>query len=186
MKENILKVLFEEYVNGTPEKAVVIDKRISLCNLTYAVMRGINIEPENKNVFICSRVVKHLYDKKPAEEFNFLLEFLHKIVRYPDKIYKNQDSKRGEFCFAKMINGQDYLCSLEVVKIPPVILGVAQFGISKFGQEKEMIEIHVVTAFRNRKSDKYLKNYTLLWDWGTGNPHRSALDTPKGSTNAPQ
>jgi hypothetical protein len=34
---------------------------------------------------------------------------------------------------------------------------------------------------------EYLKYPILLWTWGIGNPHRSALDTPvKESTNAPQ
>ena len=66
-----------------------------------------------------------------------------------------------------------------------MILEEATFGISGRSAEKERDEIQIVTAFRLR-DDKYLKNYTLLWDWRNGNPHRSVLDTPKESTNAPQ
>ncbi len=172
-------------MNGTPEKAIVIIKKVSLCNLTYAVMRGLELDFENKSVFISSRIIKHLYDKKPAEEFHFVLEYLHEIVRYPDRIYKNKNSKRGDFCFVKKIKEQDYLCSLEIVKTASVICGAEELDISGIEQGKEVIEASIVTAYRIR-DDKYLKNYTLLWDWGTGNPHRNALDTPEGSTCAPQ
>jgi hypothetical protein len=131
-----------------------------------------------------SRCLKHLFDKKPAEEFLFIIDHLHEMVRYPDKIYLNKEAKCGCFCFVKIINGVEYFCSLEIKKTPPAIYGEARFGISEYGEEKETEEIQVATAFRMRK--KYIKNYTLLWDWGNGNPHRSALDTPEESTNAPQ
>ena len=105
-------------------------------------------------------------------------------MRYPDKIYLNKDAKRGCYCFVKRIGGAEYFCSLEITKIKPAIYGQGEFGILECGEEKEKEEIQVATAFRMRKN--YIKNYTLLWDWGDGNPHRSALDTPKESTNAPQ
>src|SRR3989344_3832938 len=128
-----LKEFFKKYIEGTPEKALVADRKIFLCCLTKAVMKGVDIN-----------------------------------------------------CSVKKIGNEDYLCSIEIVKIPPAVFGEAVLGISEYGIEKEREEIQIATAFRLR-DDKYTKNYTLLWDWGNGNPHRSALDAPvKGSTNAPQ
>jgi hypothetical protein len=180
-----LREFFKKYVKDTPEKAVVADHKMALCYLTRAVMRGIYMDDSAKNVYITSRCVKHWFDKKPAEEFFFLIDNLHKIVKYPNKIYKNRKSKRGDFCFLKKIGNEEYICSVEILEFPPAVCGMAEFGASQLGTESIIKEIQVATAFRLR-DEKYIKNYTLLWDWGNGNPHRSALDTHKESTNAPQ
>ena len=180
-----LKEFFKKYIEGTPEKAIVADRKIFLCCFTNAVIKGVDIDYSIKNVYVTSRCIKHLFDKKPAEEFLFIIDHLHEVVKYPDKIYKNKIEKRGKFCFIKKIGNEEYICSIEVIKIPPAVLREAVFGVSEYGAEKEREEIQIATAFRLR-DDKYLKNYTLLWDWGNGNPHRSALDTPIESTNAPQ
>lgn len=163
MKKETLNDFFAKYVEGTQEKAKVIDQKSLLCRLTVAVAQAIDIKESRRSVYITTRCLKHLFDKKPAEEFLFILNHLREIVRYPDKIYLNKDEKRGEFCFVKRIGNSEYFCSIE--------------------NEKE--ETQVATAFRLR-DEKYIKKYTLLWDWGNGAPHRSALDTPKESTNAPQ
>ena len=181
---NILKDFFNKYVENTTEKAVVAYKKMSLCLLTVAVSRGVNINCA-RHVYVTTRALKHLYDKKPAEEFLFIISHLREIVRYPDKIYRNLKEKRGEFCFVKRIGNSEYFCSIEIIKISPAVWGEAVLCVSEFGAIKEREEIQVATAFRLRDS-KYIKNYTLLWDWGNGNPHRSALDAPKESTNATQ
>lgn len=168
-----LKGFFKRHIRNTPKKSIVVDRKIFLCNLTNAVLKGIKADDLIKGVYITSRCVKHLYDKKPAEEFDFILNHLLDIVKYPDKIYENLPGKRGGFCFIKRIGGEEYFCTIEIAEI----------------KESENIagvkETQVATAFRLR-DEKYIKNYTLLWDWGNGNPHRSALDTHKESTNAPQ
>ena len=181
-----LKEFFKKYIEGTPEKAIVADRKIFLCCLTKAVMKGVGIDHSAKNVFVTSRCIKHLFDKKPAEEFLFIINHLHEVVKYPDKIYKNKTGKRGAFCLIKKIGNEEYLCSIEIVKTLPAVFGKAVFGVSEYGAEKEREEIQISTAFRMRDKD-YIKNYTILWSWEGGAPHRSALDTPvKGSTNAPQ
>ncbi len=139
--------LYEEHIRGTEQKAFVFEKTVSLCNLTLAVMSGIKLE-ENKKVYITSVCLKHLYDKKPAEEFDFLVNYLYKIVMHPDTIYKNKDPKRGDFCFRKKLLENEYLCSIEVV---------------------ENGELFIATAFRLRK-ESYLNSYELLWNWRDGNP----------------
>lgn len=153
MRKEILQDFFEKYIKGTPEKAMVVDCKIFLCCLTNAVCLGIGVDKIIGKVYITSRALKHLFDKKPAEEFFFLIDNLHKIVKYPDKIYKNKTSKRGGYCLVKKIVDSNYLCSIEIVE-----------------------EIEIATAFRLRDND-YIKKYTLLWSWEDGTPHRSALDT---------
>lgn len=164
----LLHRFFEKYVKGTSEKAAVVNRKIFLCNLTNAVCVGIKINKKTKKVYITSRAVKHLFDKKPAEEFLFLIENLHKVVKYPDKIYRNKPGKRGEYCLVKRIGSINYLCSIEIILS---------------GECNQ--EIQIATAFRLR-DDNYTKKYTFLWSWGVDIPHRNALDTPKGTTHAPQ
>ena len=185
MKEEILKDFFERHIKGTEEKAIVADQKMLLCRMTLAVSQTINIDQRMRSIYITTRCLKHLYDKKPAEEFLCLIDCLNKVARYPDKVFWNKKSKRGDFCLVKNIKGQNYLCSIELIHIYPSSFGAIKLGSSTFGATKEVIEIHITTAFRIR-DEKYLGKYTLLWSWGDGNPHRSALDTPKGSTNAPQ
>ena len=68
---------------------------------------------------------------------------MHKILRYPDCIYKNRQEKRGEYCLVKDIKNKKYLCSIEV---------------------GELKEINTATAFRVA-DNKYLEKYELLWSW---------------------
>ena len=164
----LLNKFFDQYIKGTVEKAAVVNRKIFLCNLTNAVCVGIGVNKKTKKVYITSRAVKHLFDKKPAEEFFFLIENLHKVVKYPDKIYKNKPGKRGENCLVKRIGDVNYLCSIEII------------SSSEYDQE-----IQIATAFRLR-DDNYIKKYTLLWSWGVDIPHRGALDTSKRTTRAPQ
>ncbi len=155
MRKEILQDFFEKYIKGTSEKAIVADHKIFLCHLTNAVCDGIKIANNIGKVYITSRVLKHLFDKKPAEEFFFLVDNLHKIVKYPDKIYQNKTSKRGGYCLVKRIGDLDYLCSIEVARI--LCDGI------------ELEEIQIVTAFRLRDND-YIKKYILLWSWEDGIP----------------
>ncbi|MDO8512754.1 MAG: hypothetical protein Q7S57_05770 [bacterium] len=137
--------VYEKYIKGTPEKGLVEEKKFLVCFLTQAVCKGMNFN--SNKVYISTRVLKHMYDKKPAEEFNFLLVNLNKIVRYPDHIYANKLGKRGDICLQKCVAGNQYLCSIEFV-----------------GTEEEQKEIQITTAFRIRKSN-YLLGYKLLWSW---------------------
>ncbi len=106
-------------------------------------------------VFLLStRALKHLYDKKPAEEFHAVLRFVHLVVQFPDKIYKNKMEKHADICFVKRVRGSEYFCALQKIENT----------------------FFIVTCFRLRDPD-YIKNYTLLWNRGSGKPHRHALET---------
>lgn len=108
----------------------------------------------NPRIYVSTRVLKHLYDKKPAEEFDFILENIPDILARPDHLYRNKSDKRGQFCLMKQIESREYLASLEVID-----------GI--YGRE-----IQLVTAFRVR-SEPYLKDYDLLWSRRDGETHSS-------------
>lgn len=143
---HVLKVLFEEYIKTTAEKSVVENKTVLLCHLTNSVVNAIG-SAESK-AYVTNRMLKHIFDNKPAEEFHFLVDHLHKVVKFPDKIYKNKDGKRGGFCFVKRIKNDEYLCSIEII---------------------EGEGFYVATAFRLRKP-QYLNSYELVWSWKGDNP----------------
>jgi hypothetical protein len=147
-KKEVLKNLYKQHIKGTASKAVVNEITASICRVTNTVGRCVNNHVVcGHKVHITTRALKHLYDKKPAEEFDFIVDNLHKVVKYPDNIYKNKNPKRGNLCFTKTLNGNIYFCSLEV-------------------SEEEM---YVVTCFRIRK-ESYLNDYELLWSWRDDNP----------------
>ena len=150
MLRKIVPELHLNYIKGTAKNAVVQNLRVFLCNLTLAVSKnGLDFKKDRKKlrVYISSRVLKHVYDKRPAEEYDFLIENLHLIVKYPDNVYKNKNGKRGNFCFTKIINVQKYFCSLELIET-----------------DATTKELEVVTFFRVPK-EKYLDSYMLLWSW---------------------
>ena len=145
-KREVLRNLFEQYVKGTQNGAVVIDKTVFFCHLTNQVNKVLGIK--ESVVYVRTIPIKHIYDKRPAEEFDFIVDYIHKVVKYPDHIYKNKSPKRGTFCFVKSIQDEKYLCSLEII-------------------EENERKIMIVTAFRIRK-DNYLDSYDLLWSWRNG------------------
>lgn len=145
----------------TEEKATVADKRVLFSHLTNAVKEAMRLQ--TKKVYLSTRVLKHLYDRKPAEEFACIIDHVHLMVRYPDEIYENKQGKRGSFCLVKLINGKKYLCSIEIERYT--------LGVDKETQDEKtsIEEIGVATAFRIR-DDAYLNGYRLLWSWRGGIP----------------
>ena len=141
-KIEILNNLYQKYIKGTQPKIFVTHKVVVLCHLTNQVNKVILDKSGLSRVYISTKMIKHLYDKKPAEEFDFIIDNLHKIIKYPNYIYKNKKEKRGDWCFVKKIKNELYISSLE--------------------HEEEILEI--VTVFRIRK-EKYLENFELLWSW---------------------
>lgn len=147
--------LYKQYIKGTEKGAIVQLVQVLLTNLTIAVSQGISYS--NRKVYISTRVLKHLYDKRTAEEFEFLIHNVHLIVKYPDIIYKNKSSKSGNYCFVKELKNKKYLCSMQIIK------------------KGDSTSWEVVTFFRT--DSDYLKNFELLWEWKGGNLHRSAFDS---------
>jgi len=144
--------LHQQYIKNTTKTAEIPLKTISLCKLTNIIAESLNFS--SKTVFLKTKVLKHMYDKRPAQEYDFLLRNLVKIVKYPDIIYKNMDHNRGNKCFAKTINNITYFVPLEEVK----------------GLEAN----YIVTAFK--VEEDYIKKFEALWNWEGGYLHRNTLD----------
>lgn len=128
---------------------MVPDLTLCFCELTRLVMKNGNFLAHK--VYITTKVIKHWYDSKPAEEFEAIIKSVEAIVRFPEYIYENKAAKRGELCFVKTVKGIKYFCSIETTNENDPDDG-------KQGMN------YVVTAFRLRK-EKYLKDYKLLWSW---------------------
>ncbi len=150
-KKEVLKYLYKNYIINTKSKAIVTDITVVLCLLTNQVNKTVFNCCGLSKVYVGTRVLKHLYDKKPAEEFIFIINSLHRIVKYPDKIYKNKNTKRGDWVFVKKIKNEQYICSL---------------GVESQDNDRYL---EVATVFRIRK-ESYLKSYEFLWSWEDGNP----------------
>lgn len=151
MSNKIIPELCEKYIRGTEKYAIVQDVQVLLCNLTYAVNSGIGISCNR--VYINTRVLKHIYDKRPAEEFDFLIENIHTVVKYPKYVYLNKTGKKGNFCFVSDLNNNLYMCSVELKK----------------DENNNHSHCEAVTFFRIQK-ENYLENYELLWEWKGGEP----------------
>ncbi len=148
MRKISLTKLHKLYIQGTEEKAPIILQTTFLCSVTNEVIKAINLKTQK--VHVTTKMLKHLYDAKPAEEYEFILRNLVSIVRFPDKIYENKGGKRGQVCFIKKIKSKNYFCSFEATQVT----------INENNTENMNF---VVTAFRIRRKG-YLKNYKLLWD----------------------
>ena len=154
MQKNALRKMFEKYVRRTPREAAVFKSNIDIARISPEIADSLNTH--ERNVSISTRSLKHLYDKKPAEEFDAILDNLAVVIENPDTLYKNKDHMRGNYCITKYIGGVAYLVSLEIP------------------QQNAAKTIQVVTSFRVRDS-QYLEHYDLLRSWRDGahsSPHR--------------
>jgi hypothetical protein len=148
--------LHKKYVRNTPKKANIKIVETFLCNLRSLVPRLLDIPC--KEIYINTRVIKHLYDKRPAQEFDFILSHIVSILKYPDQIYKNKRGKRGGYCFLKNIEDVFYLCCVEITQLN-----------STNKPRLEVVTIFIV-------AEKYLSGYELLWERkGGGTIHRNAV-----------
>ncbi|MCA9372250.1 hypothetical protein KC726_05130 [Candidatus Woesebacteria bacterium] len=140
--------LFKKYVYKTEKKKHVFLKATKITSLTQVVSRVIDIK--SNKVYITTRVLKHLYDKKPSIEFYDCIKNLPKIIRYPDTIHANIESKRGDYCFIKKYDSRFYICSLKKARVA----------------KKDLTEetLFVVTIFWLRRQT-YLKKYPHIWSW---------------------
>ncbi len=147
---SIIPHLYKKYVRGTAKKAIVQSVTVLLCHLTATVMKGVGSSCQK--IYISTRVLKHIYDKRPAEEFDFCLEHVMSTVRYPNRVYKNKGGKRGAYIFVKDVQNSQCLVSVETVT----------------DANGNATHCEVATFFR--PSEGYLNSYELLWEWKDGTP----------------
>lgn len=143
-KDHKLIDVFQKYVKLTPEKSIIkiIEVRLS----------DFNFKGKNNRTYISTRSIKHVYDKRPAEEFDRCILILNEIIKNPTEVYDNlsKEGKRGSILLSyKDVYGQRYVCSLE--------------------ESDEPAAYKVVTFFRIRK-ENYLNGYKLIWSQEGGTP----------------
>ena len=108
-----MRSFFTRYVKGTASRASVLNRTRFLCRLPSEVCDIIQTNEEKSAVNMTSRCLKHLYDKKPAEEFLFLLDNLYNMLKHPDSVYFNKGEKRGTFSLVKKMGESEYFCAIE-------------------------------------------------------------------------
>ena len=151
MKKNKAIIrLHTECIESTEKGVLVKPKTITVTELTRVVIEGIGLS-FNK-VYMTSKALKHCYDKRDPMEYDFVIQHLKEVVRFPEMILENQPSQRGKFCFVKTIKKVTVMVSLEEV------------------EEGDIKGNFVVTAYRIKKPINYFRDYRILWSWEDGNP----------------
>ncbi|MEK7457950.1 MAG: hypothetical protein AAB612_00465 [Patescibacteria group bacterium] len=140
--------LHKKYIKGSEKKALIKEFTVYVCNLTKAVKTGCSII--GVKVYITTKTMKHIYDVKPAVDYDFLILHLPKLIKTPDRVCRNSSSKRGAYLFVKEVNEVIYVISVE-----------------------ECVEngetcLFVATGFRS--DEDYLKKFPTIWSWRGGIP----------------
>ena len=132
--------LHRSFVRDTKPGENVINSAAFLCQLSEKISQCINL-PIAK-VYISTKTLKHLYDKRSAQEYDCLLGNMPAIVKYPDLLYRNKREKSGDYIFVKAVNGYSYMCSV------------------KYIQTNECNKLNIITAFSVKP--EYMKDFKLL------------------------
>jgi hypothetical protein len=138
---------FKRHIEHTEKDSLVVEETLAVCNLSRKVVTF--LDALSPKVYITTRALKHLYDKRPAQEFDFILHNMHVIIKFPDDIFRNKTGKRGDCCFVKEFKGVKYFLSLQ--KIEPL------------DPLEDTERYYVATCFRT--DDAYLKKYEKIWCW---------------------
>ncbi len=144
--------MHENFIAGTKPKQYVKVSTLLLCQLSSEVRKAIGAK--SSKVYISSKSIKHIYDrhcheKKQNNIYTIIIDNLDNIVKYPDMIKQNKESKKkkGAVVFIKEINGITFACPIE---------------ISMLRKVKKMKEIiSVVSVFK--KNEGYLKDTKILY-----------------------
>jgi hypothetical protein len=140
--------IHEKYIRRTKFEGPILKLKIRVTKITKKTKRAIG--SNNRRIYIRTFALKHLYDKRPAEEFDFVIDHLAIIIGTPNNLYRNKTNKTGGFCITKRIDNDYYIAVIEV-----------------FSRNTTKEEIQIVTAFRIRDK-KYLRDYELLRSWRDG------------------
>lgn len=140
-KRDMLKGIHEELIKDTYPGAVVANEVILLCRINIQSLR--HTELGQAGIYVSSRALKHMYDKRPAQEYDCLLNNIPQIIGYPDHIYRNKPLLGG-FAFVKAIHGYSYMCPVKRIR-------------------DNQNKLCVVTAFSVKPW--YMKDFKLLWSF---------------------
>ncbi len=140
-----LAVIVDRYIKNTPRKGYVKDLRIKLCDVPHKLKGKLKIKDER--VYITTKSLKHLYDARAAEEFDFIISNIEVFILNPTRVYKNKEGKTGNLCFYKEVRNGAYFSILEATDNLTCV--VSAYRLS------DIVE----------KRKNYLAGYKLIWSW---------------------
>lgn len=133
----------ERYIKNTPRKGYVKDLRIKVGEIPHKLRTKVGAK--DSRVYVTTKSLKHMYDARLAQEFDFIIANIEFVINDPQRIYKNKEGKTGDVCL---------YCELE---------GNAYFYILDNGSG----QVRIVSAYRlsavEEKRRNYLSGYKLLW-----------------------
>jgi len=137
--------IVERYIKNTPRKGYVKDLRIKVGELPHKLKP--KIKTKDPRVYINTKSLKHMYDARSAQEFDFIISNIEAVIAHPLKVYKNKEGKTGDICLYKEFEASAYFYILDT----------------------HAENIHIVSAYRlseiEEKRKNYLAGYKLLWSW---------------------
>lgn len=144
MNKKLVKVI-ERYIKNTPRKGYVKDLRIKICKISHKLRR--KLKAKDESVYITTKSLKHMYDARSAQEFDFIVTNLETAITHPYRIYKNKTGKTGDVCLYSEFNNSAYFYILET----------------------KSSSTYLVSAYRlssvEEKRKNYLAGYKLLRSW---------------------
>ena len=144
---------YKNHIRGTAQYQKITLARGFLCNVKPSLLTVLtnNSGCTGRPVYLSTKSLKHIhdrhvYDKGNFSEFIVILQNLTRIIKFPDEVRMDARSKRGDFMFVKNVAAQPYFVSIQ---------------ISPVG------EMDILSS--SATGESYLKNFTLLWSWGSAN-----------------
>lgn len=159
-----LRDLHKLYVKNTDQKAPIVPERALAGYLSNAVKKILNGQQKEefsvRKVYISTKVMKHLYDKRTARAYDAILTNIPLLIRRPQDIYFNIKDREGDYAFTRAIEVVDYegnksqevyFCSLQAYK-----------------KELDVVTVFIFTS--ERKLKNYLNQCTHIWNWRGDSP----------------
>ncbi len=146
--------LHKKYIDGTGLEAPIFVTTVRICTITAETARGLRkyIADVEKpcDIYMSTKSLKHMYDKRPAEEYFSIIKVLPEIMRRPEHVYENKVEKSASLLFVTKVENGTIICALQK-------------------RSGDRCSFHVVSAFRARekKVAKYLSHCKLTWSWGS-------------------
>ena len=159
-----LRDLHKLYVKNTDQKSPIVLERALVGSLSNAVKEVLNGQHEEefntRKVYISTKVMKHLYDKRTAQAYDAILTNIPLLIRHPQDIYLNKKDREGDYAFT---------CEMEVVDYEGNKSQEVYFcSLQIYEKEMDIVTVFVFTS--ERKLKNYLNQCTHIWNWRGDSP----------------
>lgn len=105
------------------------------------------VHAKDLRVYVTTKSLKHMYDVRLAQEFDFVVDKMEWALTQPHRIYKNKEGKTGDICFYVEFENSAYFYILDI-KADGIYI-VSAYSLSKVEEKRK----------------NYLSGYKLLWSW---------------------